>query len=111
MADVALRTLSKQEYLATFAEPMRRLGENESYRPISLKDYLGECILALGLPTTIQDIQIQHVYLSGNKKHSHVLFYYGQPNRYLVLVISHDSDSVMGHYLLDLNAEYGLHAV
>ena len=108
---MALRELSKKEYRSTFSDPMRRLGEKESYRPVPLKDYVKACIDALDLPTNTQEIEIHHVYLSGDEKHTHVLFYFGEPNRYLVVVVSHEADTVMGHYVLDLNEEYGVHAV
>ena len=89
---------------------MRRLAADESYRPVPLKDYVSECIYSLALPTKLADIEIHHVYLSGDRKHTHVLFYFGTPNRYLVVIVSHEPDSVRGHYLLDLNREYGLGA-
>jgi hypothetical protein len=105
---MSIRRLTKEEFLATFEQPMRRLGADESYRPIPLKDYVSECIVSLGLRTTVADIEIHHVYLSGDKKHSHVLFYFGESNRYLVVVVDHETDSIEGHHLLDLNREYGL---
>lgn len=104
----ALRELSKEEYLATFVEPMQRLGEGDSRRPVSLRDYLARCMEKLGLPATGRQMRIQDAYLNGAGTHTHVLFHYGEPNRYLVLVVAQASNSVMGHYLLDLNAEYGL---
>jgi hypothetical protein len=103
---VNIRELSREEFLETFCEPMERL--TESYRPIPLKDYVSESIRVLELPTTIDDIEIHDLYLSGNKKHSHVLFFFGQPNRYLIIVIDHETDSVAGYRVLDLAAEYGL---
>src|SRR4051812_5138365 len=103
-----IRQLSKQEFLSTFSNPMRRLAAEESYRPIPLKDYVSECINSLRLPTTSEDIQIHHVYVSGDRKHTHVLFHFGEQNRYLVVVVAHEPDFVQGHYVLDLNEEYGL---
>ena len=103
-----INTLSIDDFQATFVEPMQRLGEEESYRPIPLKDYLTECISELALPTTVDDIEIQDVYLNGNKSHTHMMFWYGKPNVYLVIVIDHEKDSVHGHHILDLNEKYGL---
>ena len=97
-----IRPLSKEEFYGTFCEPMRRLGADESYRPIPLKDYVEECIRALGLPTTLAEIEIHHVYLSGDKRHTHVLFDFGEHNRYLVVVAGHEPDAVIGHFVLDL---------
>ncbi len=105
---MAIRELTEQEYLSTFSAPMRRLGSDESYRPVALRDYVCECIDELELGVTLESIEIHHVYLSGDQKHSHVLFYFGQPNTYLVLVVCHDTDSIKGHRLLNLNKEYGI---
>lgn len=106
-----IRHLSKQEFLGTFCEPMRRLAADETYRPVPLKDYVSGCISSLRLPTTLEDIEIHHVYVSGDGKHTHVLFYFGEHNRYLVVVVRHEPDIVQGHYVLDLNKEYGLATV
>jgi len=103
-----IRQLSKEEFYGTFCEPMRRLEADESYRPVPLKDYVVECIRALALPTTLADIEIHHVYLSGDRRHTHVLFYFGGHNRYLVVVVEHEPDVVRGHFVLDLDREYGL---
>ena len=105
---MTIRELEHSEYLSTMVAPMRRLEEPEEMdRPISLKEYLEECIQATHLPTDVDSIEIENVYKSADKRYSHVMFVYGEPNRYLVLVINHDSDSVLGHFLLDLNREYG----
>jgi len=102
-----IHELTEAEFRATFVEPMHRMGEEESYRPIPLKGYLSECVVELALPTTTQDIEIHHVYLNGDKTFTHVLFFFGKPNVYLVLVVDHKTDSVCGYRVLDLNEEYG----
>ncbi len=99
--------LSKGDFQATFVEPMRRLGAEESYRPVPLGDYVEECIHHLALPTTRMEIEIHHVYVSGDEKHSHVLLHYGKNNEYLVVVVEHPSDIIKGYHLLNLNKEYG----
>ena len=103
-----IHELSKQEFLDTFCDPMHRLEADESYRPVPLKEYVLECIQLLGLPTTVDSIEIHHVYLSGDKRHTHVLFFYGKHNKYLVVIVDHEADAIRGHFLLDLNGEYGL---
>jgi len=105
-----IRELTKQEFKSTFCEPMRRLAADETYRPVPLKDYVAECIRSLALPTTVADIEIHHVYVSGDKRHTHVLFYFGEANCYLIVVVSHEPDVISGYHLLDLNEEYGLSA-
>ncbi len=106
---MAIQQLNKAHYLSTFAEPMRLLKENETPpKCISLKDYVEECIPAHDLPTTTDDIEIHYEYVSGNQKYTHVMFFYGKPNEYLVVIIDNIEERVEGHYLLDLNAEYGV---
>lgn len=105
---MGLRELTHTEFLATMAAPMRRLEPGEMERPIPLGDYLKECIDTLGLPTSLEEIEIEHVYLAADRKHSHVMFSFGEPNRYLVLVINHQNNNVLGHHILDMNQEYGL---
>jgi hypothetical protein len=100
--------LSKEDYLATFVDPMRRLEAGESYKPIPLKIYIAECVSELSLPTTAEAIEIHHVYLSGDKNFSHILLSWGESNKYLVIVADHRSKTVLGHRILDLNEEYGL---
>jgi hypothetical protein len=53
-------------------------------------------------------LQIQHVYLNGDRSYSHVLIHYGRRDRFLVIVVDCNREAVHGHYLLDLDGEYGL---
>lgn len=100
--------LNKDEYLATFVEPMRRLEANESYKPVRIGEYVAECIRSFEPPVVRDQLQIQHVYLNGDRSFYHVLIHYGQPNRFLVIVVDCNQQTIRGHYLLDLNEEYGL---
>lgn len=100
--------LSKDEFLATFVNPMRRLRAEESYKPVPLRDYVAECIKEFVPPVTLEQLQIQHEYLNADRSFCHVLIYYGQHNRFLVIVRDCNRQAVFGHYLLDLNTEYGL---
>lgn len=100
--------LTKEEYLATFVEPMRRMDANELYKPVHIGEYVAECIRKFE-PRVVQgQLQIQHVYLNGDRSFYHVLIHYGQHNRFLVIVVDCNREAVRGHYLLDLNEEYGL---
>src|SRR3569833_1765609 len=56
------RNQSREAFLDTLCDPMRRLSEGESYRPIPLKDYVSQCIRLEALPTTVSRIEIHHVY-------------------------------------------------
>ncbi len=102
--------LNKDEYLATFVEPMRRLEADESYKPVRIGEYVAEVIAAFDPPVTRGQLQIQHVYLNGDRTFYHVLIHYGRHNEFLVIVVDCGREVVQGHHLLDLNREYGLPA-
>jgi hypothetical protein len=87
---------------------MRRLGADESYKPVPLRDYVAECIEQLDPPVKREQLEIQHEYLNADRSFRHVLIYYGQSNRFLVIVVDCNREAVHGHSWLDLNEEYGL---
>jgi hypothetical protein len=108
-AKMPIRELSEEEFQATFARPMRRLGIDEQPPVVvDLKEYLSACIVALDLPTTLDDIEIHHVYVAYGERHTHVLFWYGKPHTYLVLVLDNHAAAVLGHRVLELGKLYGL---
>jgi L-lactate utilization protein LutB len=100
--------LTKDEYLATFVEPMRRLEADESYKPVRIGEYVAEFIAAFDPPVTKGQLQIHHVYLNGDRTFYHVLIDFGRHNEFLIIVVDCIRKAVWGHYLLDLNREYGL---
>jgi hypothetical protein len=102
------KELSRDEYVATFAEPMRLLGNDESHKPIPLKAYVEECIRDMQHTVSLAQLEIHAVYLNGAKTFYHVLINFGQKNRFLVIVVDCEREVVHGHYLLNLNDEYGL---
>jgi hypothetical protein len=103
-----LKLLSKDEYLATFVKPMRRLGIDDPVKPVRIREYVTECIQDFHPPVTRKQLNIEHVYLNGDQSFTHILIDYGQLNRFLVIVVDNIRETIHGHYLLDLNAEYGL---
>jgi hypothetical protein len=103
-----MRELNDSEFHATFAEPMRELKEGEVGVTLPLAEFVAEAIHKHQLPTTVEDIEIHHVYENGTGTYTHVLFWYGIPNVYLVAVIHHTGPSLYGYHVLDLNAKYGL---
>jgi hypothetical protein len=106
-----LTELSREQYLATFAPPMRSVKEGESFKPIEIGAYVHECIRGFDEVIRPDDLQVQDVYLNGNESYCHVLLNYGRRNEYLVIVIDCAREAVHGHYCLDLNAEYGLNPI
>lgn len=102
------RLLNRVEYHATFVEPMRRLGADESHKPVPIGDYVTGVIAGFDPPATRGELEIRHVYLNGDRSFYHVLICYGRQNEFLVVVVDCGRESVHGHHLLDLNSEYGL---
>jgi hypothetical protein len=100
--------LSRDEFLSTFVEPMRRLEADETYKPIPICDYVADCFREFDPAVGKDRLEIQHIYLNGDKSFYHVLIHYGLHNRFLAIVVDCGREAVHGHYLLDLNGEYGV---
>ena len=100
--------LDEDQFKATFVDPMQRIGEDDDYEAVPLKEYVTECIADLGLAATLDGLEIHHVYINGDKTFCHVMLYYGEPNRYLVIVTDYCKKTIHGHHVLDLNEKYGI---
>ena len=107
------RLLSETEFRETFAGRMVDITGNENVAQpegvIDLGPYLE------GIPVSdfagirlLSDAAPAAVYRSGDSRFDHVLYPSDRANVYLVVVVALRPDHVHGHYLLDLNAEYGL---
>jgi hypothetical protein len=102
-----IRELSEPEYKATLVAPIRRLALGETPPvQVSLKDYVAAVIAATALPTTVSDVEIHRVYVPRGENHTHALFYFGEPNTYLV--VDNGAANVLGYRILDLGELYGL---
>lgn len=51
---------------------------------------------------------VESVYRSGDDRFDHVLMMTWTANEYMVIVVDLLSDQILGHHLLNLNAEYGV---
>ena len=89
---------------------MRRLEADESYKPVSIGEYVAEVIAGFDPPAILSDLEIRHVCLNGDLSFYHVLIDYKRHNEFLVIVVDCEQEAMHGHYLLDLNSEYGLGA-
>jgi hypothetical protein len=100
---MTLRELTEAEFLGTFSEPMRRLGIDEDGPvQISLRTYVAGVIDALALDTTVEATEIHQVYVGHDQRYTHVVFNYGEPNRFVVVVVDNAERAVFGHRLLVL---------
>ena len=98
--------LSEAEYKATMVSPMRLCTPDDPPpKRISLREYMTEVTAQLELPS---DLDIHRVYLAHGAHHTHVLFWTGEPDVYLAVIVDNDAERVLGHRLLDFRALYGL---
>lgn len=89
---------------------MRFLDEHDESCPaVSIGDYFRECIRSENIPTSSNEVDIHAVYATPKNDYCHVLLNWGVKNVFLVIVTLPQELSVFGHYLLDLNEEYGLY--
>ena len=83
--------------------------EDDSVPPVNIGDYVGDCITALSLRTNRKDVEIHKVYVNDAKGFCHILLNWGVENTYLVIITKPFEGPIHGHYMLDLNEEYGLY--
>jgi hypothetical protein len=105
-----LNELTRDQFLATFVEPVHHLSGDEPYSGPPIGGYVRECVRQRLLPIPVEQLEIHHVYRNGEGENGfyHILLYFREPNVYLVVVVDCKQVSVYGHYTLDLNEEYGL---
>ncbi len=58
--------------------------------------------------STLNGELVEYVYRTNASTFDHVLLCGLRSNKYVVMVIDLSSCSITGHYLLDLNSEYGI---
>jgi len=51
---------------------------------------------------------VEHVYRTGTSTFDHILLSGSKSNEYVVIVVDLVYSMITGHYILDLNSEYGL---
>jgi len=102
------RELDLPFFEATLIPPVRRLTGEE--RPdILLADYLHACAKKDDLLTSHQEFTPLRLFLSGDDLHVHAVFWYGHPDRCLVLVLNRLNETILGHHFLHLPDSPGDH--
>ena len=107
------RLLSDAEHHETFSERMLDIKGRESevhpdgvidlepyLKAIPRSDFRGLSLLPAAPPTS--------AYRSEDGRFDHILYPCDHRNVFLVVVVGLQPDHIHGHYLLDLNKEYGL---
>ena len=99
------RRLSEEEFKACFDGPMIDVTAHAN-AAVDIWPYVDALDLdELGLPS-INDVH--YVYLDANGCFDQVLIGAGRFNALLVIVVDLKAGTIFGHFLLDLNKEYGV---
>ena len=105
------RRLSETEYRATCADPMVDIkGRQDLFHPdgvIDLMPYLRAAQADIAPLELLADAPPSAVYRTADRRFDHVLYPCDRSNVYLVVVVVADA-FVYGHFVLDLQKDYGL---
>ncbi len=102
----SLRELSETEFASTLAGPMR--AERECPFAEAARVYTDLAIASRHGEPPRQPPELSNVYACADGRHMHLLFWYGVPNVYVVVVLEMPTGTIEGHHRLDLNEKYGL---
>ena len=103
-----MKRLSEQDYHATFGEPMKRLA-SEAAPPFEFWDYFESIPESDFGGHDCSAGAVTYVWEHPTGGFQHVLVNSEDNNVFMVLVLDVSKRVVLGHRLLDLNREYGLH--
>jgi len=101
-----MKRLSEAEYLATLAEPMKRVPE-ETNAPFDFWEYF-DAIPKSDFENNEDIGSVTYVWNHPDGRYQHVLIDCTDPNVFMTLVLDLTTKCVLGHRLVDLNHEYGL---
>ena len=101
-----LRQLTREEYEATFREPMRDVTTTAD-EVVELWPYAEQALRALFPHVCNCAHDVEAIYETGDSAYQHVLIPSHEQNVYLSVIVDKPQRSILGHYRLDLNALYG----
>jgi hypothetical protein len=101
------RLLSHPEFKATFATPMRDVLATAT-NEINIWPYVAAIPKEDLDGHFFVDGCVEHVYRNGSGTFDHFLVVTRTRNVFVAVIVDLVQDAIMGHYLLDLNREYGL---
>lgn len=100
-----LRILESDEFHETMVPPMKRLTvDDEPPVKLDLRPSVDAAFAHYGIPKRIEEVEIPHVYVSGDGAFTHVLLNYGVRNVFVVIVIDNEARTILGAFQLDLEA-------
>lgn len=101
-----VQELTDTGFHSTFGRTMRPA--DARWPPSVFMDHVVRAINARrGVPAP-RAPELTNTYVSDDDRHAHLLYGYGIPNVYLVVVLSLPEERVVGYHRLDLNQKYGL---
>ena len=103
-----MNELSEPEYKATFGPSMTSTPPPEDL--VSIVGYVRAVLASRGGQMPPQEPELGDVYTGSDERYRHLLFWYGVPNVYLVVVVAlaGREETIFGHHRLDLNEQYSL---
>ena len=99
--------LSREQYLATMDQHPTPV-ENADSAPVDLGGYIDQIPESDLGGYDFSHREVSRAWNTVEDKWQHVLIRCAVPNVYLVVVLDLAPPEIAGHYLLDLNAEYGI---
>jgi hypothetical protein len=100
--------LTEAEYKSTMGSPMTLLQPEDPFRAVPLGEYVASIPHVDHEGHDFSDLVVEKVYREPTNRVLHVLIASRTDNVFLVIVVDEPGQSIYGHYLLDLNREYGL---
>jgi hypothetical protein len=101
------KLLTETEFLSTFVEPMQNM-TNNTEDIIDIWPYVSLIPYSDLKGHKIYNHFVEYIYRSADNHFDHVLVMTKTKNVYLTIVVDLYKKIIYGHWLLDLNKEYGL---
>jgi hypothetical protein len=100
--------LTKEQYLKTMLPGMVDVTE-KAEAVIDIWPYVKELMdQKIVLPLVYEKELVEKVYRNQTRSFDHILLPTPDPNVFVVVIVDIDQKNISGHYLLNLNNEYGL---
>lgn len=102
------RELTKEEFLKTMGPGMKNITQ-DAESVVDIWEYSKGLLIEKKISRYGFDNRlIEAVYCDAERRYHHVLLFAEQTNSYVVIVVDVKEKTIIGHYLLDLNEEYGI---